>query len=993
MRWLGLCILAITTSVHAASLYDPALKWNTVTTAHFDVHYPDGARNLAIRTGRIAEEVLGDVENLFGFSPEGPIELVLSDASDNANGSAQVLPKNIIRILLTAPTENTGLSSYDDWLRILLVHELAHICDIDQTHGVSRFLRWIFGKYIAWNGYAPQFLSEGAGVFAETVLTNTGRGRSSYVAMLLRMAALDNTFLAIDQANIQLNAWPGPNAAYFYGGAFHLWLKETYGEDAVRDLHRAYASMPVPYLYWFGAKSVLGQSLTDLWEKWRLSELAFAREVRQQVENRGVTASRQITFHGRNITGARYSPDGKQIVYSRSSPVDGSTVRTIHRDGSSDTTLLLQTYSPRFSFSPDGKAFYFSQNAVNERFNDYNDLYRYDLEADDVVKLRAVPNMPSLRARDPDVSRDGERLVFVQNKLHQSWVSIATLGGKNRDELHVRTLVPPHGDMQHAAPRFSPDGQRIALSTWFEGGKRDIVIVDANSGALLRRVTFDDALDGNPAWSPDGRYLLYDSDSDGIANVYAFDTLDESYFRITRVVGGAFQPDVAEDSKTLLFRNASGAGFDIHEMPFSPPMWEKQFYDPHLGYTDTMQPGPTFGWAHENFPAPLSRETETPLELVIGESENDYSIWRTLLPFQDNWLLLPALFLRNDEPSLSAATLGQDVLARHTYVLNAGVGAYALRPNWGAMYVNDVWYPTFVVGYDDTTVTFERGAKGYRGQVATASVLWPIFLRHIFYLRYHYDTRGALNRASQSLAAVGDFGAVEFGYTYRLTRLFPYSVSDEHGLSFAVAGKLYHRGLGADFDEILLNADARAYVNNPLFDNHVWASRLALAYAFGPDYQEKFVLGGAQGASLFTIQSERVFPLRGFPINLSEYPAGTGMLAYYTEYRLPLWQIDRGLWTLPIYFERLHTATFVDTGTLFRSQRGSRFEDVAQRAWQRARGGRAGGGQELRLDLNLGWAFTLTFRAGVAWRLVDHGVVPHHTLNRPLGYFSFGATL
>jgi len=319
--------------VSAAGIYDPKLQWRTITSPRFAVSYSQDQRNLALRVSRIAEEVLDNVGDLFGFVPDGKINIVLSDQSDRANGSAQVMPSNIVRIFLTAPTELTGLSAYDDWLRILLVHELSHICDIDQTHGITRLLRWIFGKYIQNNGFSPQFLSEGVAVYAETLLTSTGRGRSSYVSMLLRMAALEDRFLRIDQAQVQFSDWPGPNAAYFYGGFFHLWLAQRYGQSSVADLHRLYAAALFPYLYWFDAKEVFGHSLPDLWEQWRQEELSLARKVQAEVKAQGITDSRRITWHGRNITGARYAPDDSFMIYSRTSPVDGSTVRRVGRDG------------------------------------------------------------------------------------------------------------------------------------------------------------------------------------------------------------------------------------------------------------------------------------------------------------------------------------------------------------------------------------------------------------------------------------------------------------------------------------------------------------------------------------------------------------------------------------------------------------------------------------------------------------------------------------
>ena len=52
--------------------------------------------------------------------------------SDEVNGSATVMPRNTLRLYVTAPTEIRDFI-YDDWLRLLVIHELAHICDIDQT--------------------------------------------------------------------------------------------------------------------------------------------------------------------------------------------------------------------------------------------------------------------------------------------------------------------------------------------------------------------------------------------------------------------------------------------------------------------------------------------------------------------------------------------------------------------------------------------------------------------------------------------------------------------------------------------------------------------------------------------------------------------------------------------------------------------------------------------------------------------------------------------
>ena len=218
-------------------------------------------------------------------------------------------------------------------------------------------------------------------------------------------------------------------------------------------------------------------------------------------------------------------------------------------------------------------------------------------------------------------------------------------------------------------------------------------------------------------------------------------------------------------------------------------------------------------------------------------------------------------------------------------------------------------------------------------------------------------------------------------------------MSEEHGTSVALAGRWYSQALGGQFNELMLTLDGRAYVNNPLFDNHVLALRVAAALALGPDYREGFILGGAQGSSIFTVQTESVYPLRGFPVNLDKYPAGIGMLAVYAEYRLPLWHIERGLWTAPAYLEHLHLGLFVDAGnTLGRgAARGARA--MSERAWARLRGGRVGAGGELRADVSLGWAFPLTLRLGAAWPIVDHGEPVQLHLNDTSTYLTLGTAI
>jgi len=70
------------------------------------------------------------------------------------------------------------------------------------------------------------------------------------------------------------------------------------------------------------------------------------------------------------------------------------------------------------------------------------------------------------------------------------------------------------------SPRFSPDGQRLALDI-SDGKQRDIWVYELARDTLTQ-LTFDPNQDTGPHWSPDGRHLLFSSDrgKPGVSNLY-----------------------------------------------------------------------------------------------------------------------------------------------------------------------------------------------------------------------------------------------------------------------------------------------------------------------------------------------------------------------------------------------------------------------------------------------------------------------------------------
>lgn len=1012
-RWVGallaLAALAAPQAGRAAGPYDPEVPYLTLTTPRFLVSFPEGYGHIALRAADIAESAYPYMVRRYGWAPAGRISLIINDQTDFANGSATIVPNKVITVYVTAPTKVSGLEEYDDWLSTVIIHEMAHIFHLDMAFGLPWVGRLLFGKYVSMNMYNPAWVTEGLAVYEETVSSGSGRGRSTYVEMVLRAAALEDRFPSIDQGLRGYPHWPFSNIAYFFGGRFQLWLAERYGEEKLLEYHRTYATNPVPYVTAISAKLVFGETMEALWD-------AFAAEVKEDAERQAAIIARgplpvtepvRLTRHGGECLGPRITPDGQHVLYSTSSPVDGPRVRRMRLDGSGDEVLVNDTLSEAISFDPQGTAFYFQQAEINQRFYAHNSLLRYDIRRESFARMKLAEGADkkeflapsgSLRARDPDLSPDGELMVFVQSPYGANRLVLAEVEADGVS-LTPRVLVPAEPDVEFSGPRFSPDGQRVAVSR-FKGGRRDIVLYDLEG--RVTELTRDRAQDTDPTWSKDGRYLVFVSDRAGAYNLYAYDLEAAELRQLTNVVTGAFQPSVSPDGATVVFRGYSADGFDVYATRF----------DPAAGLVVPLELEPTAerdirerAWPPMRAgvpqippPAPF-KDTPLPEALPEGWSIEPYSALSTLLPFNDNWNLFPSLQANEREIFGSLTHFGADARETHKYLLNVTYGSLTNFVGGAAGYSYDVLEPTFTVfgsanavsyggallteqspaascPHGDQPLDLEDGRRicyGAPGGIynerqlrGALSIGLPVLQRHFISLSYIWEHRQALDPLpARTIASIlpraGNFSRVQLGYTYANVRAFPYSISLERGPSFSMALSALSKGLGGDYEEFLFSTEGRYYLDLPWripgLTNHVLATRLGFGFGLGPDRARTFRLGGVAGSSALTTTTDDFFGLRGLGLARLR---GSGVVSGSTEYRAPLFRVDRGVGTLPFALRVVHAAAFADYGRVFSQLDADLFTDGFLDAFA------VGVGGEVRADVILFWALPLSLRLGYA---------------------------
>src|SRR5450432_785245 len=172
----------------------PVVHWRTLYTPHFRIHFYEGERYIAERAAGIAERAHESLTRYLDWLPGGRIDITLVDATDSANGFASSLPNNFIYGYGVPPEPLSSLNDFDDWLNVLISHELTHVVHLDTILGLPRVVDLIFGKISAPNLVQPNWFIEGLAVLNESRVTTGGRIRSSLYDMYLRTAILEDRF-------------------------------------------------------------------------------------------------------------------------------------------------------------------------------------------------------------------------------------------------------------------------------------------------------------------------------------------------------------------------------------------------------------------------------------------------------------------------------------------------------------------------------------------------------------------------------------------------------------------------------------------------------------------------------------------------------------------------------------------------------------------------------------------------------------------------------
>ena len=192
---LFLCI-TLFVSVHntSAQYYDTgtdpsSLKWKQIKTSRFTIIFPETYTEGGLAYAKSLEKAYSDLLALYP-EKDFKIPVIIHNYSTRLNGYVSWAPRRVE--LYTTPEQNTIPLAPE---KQLAIHELTHVLQMNSlNNGLTKALSFVLGEQIIGvvSSYLPLWLLEGEAVFAETILTNSGRGRSASFQNQVKALILEN---------------------------------------------------------------------------------------------------------------------------------------------------------------------------------------------------------------------------------------------------------------------------------------------------------------------------------------------------------------------------------------------------------------------------------------------------------------------------------------------------------------------------------------------------------------------------------------------------------------------------------------------------------------------------------------------------------------------------------------------------------------------------------------------------------------------------------
>lgn len=553
-----------------------AAQWMTMESSFFVIHYPAELEDLARRMLAQAEARRADVEGRVGHSLDRPAHIIIDDSIDLVNAFVVTTgfhPNIFVYPAFPLPGDGylSGLVARTaDWWDLLFTHEYTHVLHADMARGTAATIRGLFGRVPLLStpiALAPPMFVESYAIIQESWIEGWGRGGSPYYDMFLRQAAASRRLPTLSQVLgfYPLDDWIPGAGPYLYGYAFFQFITERYGYETWDAMNEVMAS--APELIGRAVREATGRSVAAVWDDFEIWLVRRYDEQMQALLAEPLVEPSRVEQPGRFALTPVFLPtpgSSAEVAYAAAGDgADEIRVYDLERGSYRRAASADAASSGRLAPHPSGDRLIYARIDFY-RGGFYSDLYEVDLRTGRQRRLTRGE-----RAVAPVFDPSGERLAYIRRRADRTELVVREMADGD-----VRTLFAPQDGRQVLGADWSPDGRHLALAIWSPGGQTGLYLMPAEGGEP-EPLTRAHALHQNPAWSPDGRYILFDSDRSGVFNLYAYDLQDGSLWQLTHTAGGIFAPSVSPDGALIAAMSFTIDGYDLSFLPWEEALWRR----------------------------------------------------------------------------------------------------------------------------------------------------------------------------------------------------------------------------------------------------------------------------------------------------------------------------------------------------------------------------------------------------------------------------------